>query len=90
MPQEKSPGKPTTRRCREDEKAQAVRLVRQARDEGREHGAVQRVANQLGFGAGGAPSTHGPSRMTEPASGIVWCGKRPAGGWWSYTLSPCP
>jgi len=50
MPKEKSPGKPTTRRYRQDEKDQAVRLVRQARDEGREHGAVQRVAAQLGYG----------------------------------------
>ena len=50
MPKEKSPGKPTTRRYTDQEKDQAVRLVRQARDEGRESGAVQRVADQLGFG----------------------------------------
>jgi transposase len=50
MPQ-KSPGKPTTRRYTEEEKAQAVRLVRQLRRElGTEHGTVQRVADQLGYG----------------------------------------
>ena len=41
---------PTHRRYTEAEKAQAVRLVRQARAEGREHGAVKRVAEQLGYG----------------------------------------
>ena len=50
MPREKSPGRPTTRRYTESEKGQAVRLVRQARAEGRGHGAVQRVAKQLGYG----------------------------------------
>ena len=51
MPREKSPGKPTTRRYTEEEKAQAVRLVRQLRRElGTEHGTVQRVADQLGYG----------------------------------------
>ena len=51
MPREKSPGKPTTRRYTDEEKAQAVRLVRQLRRElGTEHGTVQRVADQLGYG----------------------------------------
>ena len=51
MAGEKSPGKPTTRRYTEEEKAQAVRLVRQLRRElGTEHGTVQRVADQLGYG----------------------------------------
>lgn len=51
MPREKSPGKPTTRRYTESEKDQAVRLVRQLREElGTEHGTVQRVAKQLGYG----------------------------------------
>ncbi len=51
MPREKSPGKPTTRRYSESEKDQAVRLVRQLRTElGTEHGTVQRVAEQLGYG----------------------------------------
>jgi len=51
MPREKSPGKPTTRRYTESEKDQAVRLVRQLRAElGTEHGTVQRVAAQLGYG----------------------------------------
>ena len=40
----------TRRRYSESEKAQAVRLVRQARAEGREQGAVTRVAEQLGYG----------------------------------------
>jgi transposase-like protein len=51
MPGEKTPGKPTTRRYSEQEKAQAVRLVRQLRAElGTDHGTVKRVATQLGYG----------------------------------------
>jgi len=51
MPKEKSPGKPTTRRYSDTEKDQAVRLVRQLRAElGTEHGTVQRLARQLGYG----------------------------------------
>ena len=51
MPRDNTPGKPTTRRYSEEEKAQAVRLVRQLRRElGTEHGTVQRVADQLGYG----------------------------------------
>jgi transposase-like protein len=51
MPQERTAGKPTTRRYTDEEKAQAVRLVRQLRRElGTEHGTIQRVAAQLGYG----------------------------------------
>jgi transposase-like protein len=51
MPKEKIPGSPTTRRYSPEEKAQAVRLVRTLRAElGTEHGTVQRVAAQLGYG----------------------------------------
>ncbi len=51
MAGEKSPGKPTTRRYSDGEKAQAVRLVRQLRKElGTDHGTVYRVARQLGYG----------------------------------------
>ena len=51
MPKDKTPGKPTTRRYTGEEKAQAVRLVRQLRAElGTEHGTVKRVAEQLGYG----------------------------------------
>jgi len=51
MAAEKSPGKPTTRRYSDQEKAQAVRLVRQLRRElGTDHGTVHRVATQLGYG----------------------------------------
>ena len=51
MPGEKSPGKPTTRRYTDSEKAQAVRLVRELRKElGTDHGTVQRIASQLGYG----------------------------------------
>ena len=51
MPTQGSSGKPTTRRYSDEEKAQAVRLVRQLRAElGTEHGTVQRVAGQLGYG----------------------------------------
>ena len=51
MGKEKTPGKPTTRRYSDAEKSQAVRLVRQLRAEtGQRHGAVKRVAEQLGYG----------------------------------------
>lgn len=51
MPKEIKPGKPTTRRYTDEEKAQAVRLVRQLRLElGTEPGTIQRVAGQLGYG----------------------------------------
>ena len=51
MPKEIKPGKPTTRRYSDSEKDQAVRLVRKLREElGTDHGTVQRVANQLGYG----------------------------------------
>jgi transposase len=42
---------PATRRYTPEQKAQAIRLVRQLRTElGTEHGTVNRVARQLGFG----------------------------------------
>jgi transposase len=51
MPQEMSPGKPTTRRYSEAEKDRAVRMVLQLRKELKtEHGTVKRVAGQLGIG----------------------------------------
>ena len=51
MPQEMSPGKPTTRRYSEPEKERAVRMVRQLRKElGTDHGTIKRVAEQLGIG----------------------------------------
>ena len=51
IPKEIKPGRPTTRRYSDEEKAQAVRQVRQLRRElGTEHGTVQRVADQLGHG----------------------------------------
>ncbi len=51
MPKEITPGRATTRRYSDGEKAQAVRLVRQLRAElGTDHGTIQRVANQLGYG----------------------------------------
>src|SRR5690606_23110750 len=44
-------GKPTTRRYSPEEKAAAVRMVRTLRAElGTEHGTVQRVAAELGYG----------------------------------------
>jgi transposase len=51
MPKDTTPGKPTTRRYSPDEKAAAVRMVRTLRAElGTEHGTVNRVASQLGYG----------------------------------------
>jgi transposase len=51
MGNEGMPGRPTTRRYSPEEKARAVRLVRQLRKElGTTHGTVQRVADQIGCG----------------------------------------
>jgi transposase len=51
MPQDRTAGKPTTRRYSEEEKQAAVRMVRSLRAEtGMTHGAVRRVAEQLGYG----------------------------------------
>ena len=44
-------GKPTARRYSPEDKARAVRLVRQLRKElGTNHGTIQRVADQIGCG----------------------------------------
>jgi len=46
MSRQKPLGKPTTRRYSDDEKDQAVRLVRKLREElGTDHGTVKRVAD---------------------------------------------
>jgi transposase len=46
-----TPGEPTTRRYSKAEEDQAVRLVRELQAEtGKRHGAIQRVAAQLGYG----------------------------------------
>ena len=51
MPKNQSSGKPTARRYSAEEKAAAIRMVRTLRTElGSEHGTIQRVAGQLGYG----------------------------------------
>jgi len=51
MGDERTPGRPTTRRYTPEEKARAVRLVRQLRKElGTSRGTIQRVADQIGCG----------------------------------------
>ena len=51
MPRESTAGKPTTRRYSPEEKQAAVRMVRSLQAEtGMTHGAVRRVAEQLGYG----------------------------------------
>ncbi len=51
MASTKGSKQPASRRYTPDEKAQAVRLVRQLRAElGTEHGTIGRVARQLGYG----------------------------------------
>ena len=51
MREDRTSGRPTQRRYTDQEKAQAVRLVRQLRAElGTDHGTVKRVAEQLGYG----------------------------------------
>lgn len=51
MPRERTAGKPTARRYSVEEKQAAVRMVRVLQAEtGMTHGAVRRVAAQLGYG----------------------------------------
>ena len=51
MPTQGSSGKPTTRRYTDGERKQAVRMVRQLREElGTSHGTIKRVADQLNYG----------------------------------------
>jgi len=51
MPRDHALGKPTTRRYSPEEKQAAVRMVRSLQAEtGMTHGAVRRVAEQLGYG----------------------------------------
>src|SRR5205085_12290997 len=51
MPTERIAGKPTARRYSPEEKQAAVRMVRSLQAEtGMTHGAVRRVAEQLGYG----------------------------------------
>lgn len=51
MGNESTPGRSTARRYTPEEKARAVRLVRQLRKElGTSHGTIQRVADQIGCG----------------------------------------
>ncbi|MDX6620859.1 MAG: transposase [Gaiellales bacterium] len=51
MPRDQTVGKPTTRRYSPEEKLAAVRMVRSLQAEtGMTHGAVRRVAEQLGYG----------------------------------------
>lgn len=52
MPKESSSGRAQARRYTQQEKAQAVRLVRQLREElGTDYGTIKRVADQLGYGS---------------------------------------
>lgn len=92
MPKDTTPGKPTTRRYSPEEKAAAVRMVRTLRVElGTEHGTIQRVASQLGYGAESVRSWvrqadidegHVPEVSTSDAA---WppprSSSRPAGPW---------
>lgn len=51
MPEDRTAGKPTTRRYSAEEKAAAVRMVHSLQAEtGQSFGAVKRVAAQLGYG----------------------------------------
>lgn len=62
-------GKPTARRYSPEEKAAAVRMVRTLRAElGTEHGTVQRVASQLGYGV---ESVRVWVKQADPDDGLV-------------------
>src|SRR6478735_4232442 len=71
--------KPTTRRYSASQKEQAVRLVRKIRVEtGQQHGAVRRVADQLGYGVESvckvlqiAPSTYYSAKSRKPSARAV-------------------
>jgi hypothetical protein len=77
MPKEQSPGKPTTRRYPEQEKAAAVRMVRTLRAElGTEHGTVRRVS-PTGWAArrGPVPGDRVRAFSAQPSSepsGHLW------------------
>src|SRR5258708_28359079 len=76
MPKEQSPGKPTTRRYSPEEKAAAVRMVRALRAGlGTDHGTVQRVARQLGYGIESVRSWVRPAAI---ADGYAPAGPTPA------------
>jgi transposase len=78
MPMDTTPGKPTMRGYSLEEKAAAVRMVRTLLVElGTEHGTVQRVAAQLGYGTESVRSWvrqadidegHGPGVSTSDAA----------------------
>ncbi len=69
MPKDTTPGKPTMRRYSRQEKSAAVRMFRTLRAElGTEHGTVQRVATQLGYGTESVRSW-----VTRPTSTRVTC-----------------
>ena len=76
MPKEQSPGKPTTRRYSPEEKAAAVRMVRTLRAElGTEHGTVNRVARQLGYGVESVRSWVRQADIDDGyAPGVSHCG----------------
>lgn len=68
MPTQGASGKPTTRRYSDEEKAQAVRLVRQLRAElGTDHGTIKRIADQLGYGV---ESVRGWVKQAEIDDGV--------------------
>src|SRR5512142_1426524 len=66
MPREQTAGKPAARRYSSEEKRAAVRMVRALQAEtGMTHGAVRRVAEQLGYGVEScAAGSSGPTSMT--------------------------
>ena len=70
MPRDQTVGKPATRRYSLEEKQAAVRMVRSLQAEtGMTHGAVRRVAEQLGYGL---------SRFIRGSSRPMWtmaCGR---------------
>ncbi len=86
MPKEQTPGKPQTRRYSDEEKAAAVRMVRTLRAELRtEHGTVQWVATQLGYGVASVrqwvkqaeiDDGHAPGMSTSERAGSVSSSKR--------------
>ena len=96
MGRQSTSGKPTTRRYTPEEKAQAVRLVRQLRKElGTAQGTVGRVAEQLGYGVesvrGGCDGWVGPIFLNRERNGrLNEQGLRPTTSGSAYVLPELP
>lgn len=90
MSKEQVPGKPQTRRYSPEEKAAAVRMVRTLRAElGTEHGTVQRVASQLGYGVESVRQWVKQADIDDGHTAGVTTARRPGSRSWSRRTVSC-